>query len=355
MRTAPCLALLVLLALSASPVAADELPYPPGQSIQQLEGLKTVLILPDDLAAEKPASMVVILHGAGGTATGMAGGYVPWAKDNYVVCAPKAKDQTWEPDDLKRTLRICAHLKEVLPIDSKRVHVVGFSNGGWNLHPLAFDDELRPCSATWVAAGFRGGSVPKWAQDGLGAIALAGSEDANAAAARQTVTALDGKVRSVEVQIQQGLGHRYPRELNDYHKWWMDVQDGRIVPGVDRSLVWTEDLEAGIASQAAAKKRGGVLLWLYTQDDATSEVARHIQQRVFFDREIRFLGKQVACVKVDVTEDRALLERFRVKTVPALVVIDKKGKAKKVYEGDFKVSKLARTLRGIAPNRRMPK
>jgi len=260
-----------------------------------------------------------------------------------------------DPDDLERALRICAHLKEVLPIDPKKVHVVGFSNGGWNLHTLAFDNELRPCSATWVAAGFRGGSVPKWAKDELGALAMAGSEDANCDAAHQTVTMLEGKVRSVEVQIQQGLGHKYPRELVDYHKWWMDVQDGRIVPGVDRSLEWSDDLEAGIASQAEVKKRGGVLLWLYTQDDARNETARHIQQTVLFDREIRFLGRQVACVKADVTEDRALLERFRVETVPALVVIDKKGRAKKVYEGDFKVSKLARTLRGVAPNRRMPK
>lgn len=355
MRTAPCLALLVLLAVSPPPAAADELPYPPGQSIQQLEGLKTVLILPDDLAAEKPASMVVILHGAGGTATGMAGGYVPWAKDNYVVCAPKAKDQTWEPDDLKRTLRICAHLKEVLPIDPKKVHVVGFSNGGWNLHPLAFDEELRPCSATWVAAGFSGGQVPKWAKTELGAIAMAGSDDPNCRSARETVTMLQDKVRCVEVQVQQGLGHKYPRELVTYHKWWMDVQDGRLVPGDDRGFEWTEDLDAAIASQAAVKKKGGVLVWLYTQNDAESEVARHLQHTALFDGEVRFLGRQLACVKLDVTEETAVLERLGVKSVPALVVLDKKGKPKKSYEGEFKISKLARTLRGVAPKRTMPK
>ncbi len=350
----PILLFDLLLCLLTSPSAADELPYPPGQSIQQIEGLKTVLVLPDDLDPEKPASLVLILHGAGGTATGMAASFAPWAKDRYVVCAPKAQDMTWEPDDLKRTLRIAAHLEGVLPIDPKKVHVVGFSNGGWNLHPLAFDDDLRPCSATWVAAGFRGGQVPKWAKTGLGALAMAGTEDPNCRSARGTVTVLRDKVRNVEVQVQEGLGHKYPRELVDYHRWWMGVQDGRITPGDDRGFDWTGDLEAAVASQASVKK-GGVLVWLYTQGDAESEVARHIQRTALFDAQVRFLGRQIPCVKLDVTEDKAPVERLGVKTVPALVVLDRKGKVKKRYEGEFKVSKLARTLRGVAPRRTMPK
>jgi dienelactone hydrolase len=353
-RTVPLLALPALLLLAALPSAADELPYPPGQSIQQLEGLKTVLVLPDGLDAAKPASLVVILHGAGGSATGMAGSFAPWAQDGYVVCAPKAADQTWEPDDLKRTLRICAHLKEVLPIDPKKVHVVGFSNGGWNLHPLAFDEDLRPCSATWVAAGFQGGQVPKWAKTELAVLAMAGSDDPNVRAARDTVPVLRDKVRSVEVQVQQGLDHKYPRELVDYHRWWMGVQDGRLTPGDDRGFRWTEDLDAAIATQAGVKK-GGVLVWLYTQHDAESDVARHIQHTALFDAEVRFLAGQIPCVKLDVTEDATVLERLGVKQAPALVVLDKQGKTKKTYEGEFKVSKLARTLRGVAPKRTMPK
>ena len=257
-----------------------------------------------------------------------------------------------------------AHLKEALPIDPKRVHVVGFSNGGWELHPLAFDEELRPCSATWVAAGFRGGQVPKWARTDLGALAMAGSEDPNCDAAKKTVRALRGKVRNVEVRIQQGLGHRYPRELVSYHQWWMGVQDGRVYPGDDRSLEWVDDLDAAIESQEGAK-RGGVLVWLYTEDDDEKPAAKNIQHAAFFDPEVRFLARQIPCVRIDVSEEAepvealdvgtipALLEALGVETVPALVVIDRKGKEKKRYEGDFNVSKLARTLRGVAPKRTM--
>ncbi len=84
----PRAGLLVIL-LAAIPAArADEAPYPPGESTRTLEGLETVLILPRDLTAEKPASLLLILHGAGGTAVGMARSFAAWADDGYVVAAP---------------------------------------------------------------------------------------------------------------------------------------------------------------------------------------------------------------------------------------------------------------------------
>lgn len=151
----------LLLTLGIASAPAGEGTYPEGSSVQEIEGLQVSLVVPRAAEDGAKASLLIVLHGAGGTATGMAGSFAGWAKDGYVVCAPKSKGQVWEKDDLDRALRIAAHVKNVLPIDPDRVHVVGFSNGGWNLHPLAFDDDLHPCSATWMAAGFRGGSVPK--------------------------------------------------------------------------------------------------------------------------------------------------------------------------------------------------
>ena len=331
----------------------DSPPYAPGPSSHEIEGLQTELVVPGEIGAEK-ASLIVVLHGAGGTATGMAGSFAPWAQDGYVVCAPKSRGDVWEVDDLRRVLRIAAHLKEVLPIDPAKIHVVGFSNGGWNLPALAFDDELRPCSATWIAAGYRGGNVPDWAKKGLGAIALAGTEDANLGAARATVPALEGKVRSVEVRTEEGLGHAFPRTLMPYLQWWMGVQEGRLVPGEDLSFAWTEDLDAAIAALAGAKK-GGVFVWLYTAEDAAKDEARAIQHEVFFDPEVRFLGGQLACVKLDAAGQAERREAWRVKNVPALVVLDKAGKVKKVFDEKIKASKVARTLRGVAPTKRPAK
>ncbi|MFV1959247.1 MAG: hypothetical protein ACC662_07520, partial [Planctomycetota bacterium] len=129
-RALPLLVALALPLLAALPAHADDLPYPAGTSEQQIEGRKTILVLPRELSAKKRASLVVILHGAGGTATGMAGAFAGWAQDGYVVCAPKSKGQVWEQDDLARVLRIAAHLKRVLPIDPAKVRDMAAAHFG---------------------------------------------------------------------------------------------------------------------------------------------------------------------------------------------------------------------------------
>jgi predicted transcriptional regulator len=134
----------------------------------------------------------------------------------------------------------------------------------------------------------------------------------------------------------------------------MGVQDGRVVPGEDLSFEWTTDLEAAKASQADAKK-GGVFVWVYAKDDAETEGGAFVQRELFLDHEIRFLARQIPCVKLDRAEHESAMEALGLKTTPALVVLDRKGKVKKRYEGKIKTSKVARTLRGVVPKRRMPK
>jgi thioredoxin-like negative regulator of GroEL len=80
-----------------------------------------------------------------------------------------------------------------------------------------------------------------------------------------------------------------------------------------------------------------------------------LQNEVFFDPEVRFLGNQLACVKLDVSENADVLTEYKVKSTPALVVLDKTGKAKKTFEGKIKASKVARTLRSVAPQKSPPK
>jgi predicted esterase len=338
------------LLLAALPARAEDPAYPAGRSRPEIEGLRTVLHVPEGLSRERPASLLLMLHGAGGSAEGMADGMGAWVRSGFVVCAPQARDVTWEPADVAAARRIVAHLKKSLPIDPKRVHVLGYSNGGWNLSPLAFDDAIRPCSATWVAAGYNGGQVPRWAKEGLGVIALAGTEDPNVRAAEATVTALDGKVRRVEVRTQQGLGHNWPTALMPYLHWWMGVQEGRFVPGEDLHFEWTQDFDAALASQADAR-RGGVLLYVYGPGDAESEDARAVQNETLFDREVRFLGQQLACVRWAFPGHEERLAGWGVTGTPALLVFDRKGAVTKRFQGAIGARKLASALRAVAPRK----
>jgi len=343
---AACLVLLLL----PLPARADDLPYPPGRSEHVLEGSRTALLVPDGLSARKPASFVLILHGMGDNGPNLINALAPWREEGYVVCAPSAAGQAWAPADLEKAKKIALHVLEVLPIDRDRIHVLGFSNGGWNLAPMAFDDDLRPVSATWVAAGFKGGSVPKWAKKRLGVLALAGTEDGNAQAAAQTVPALRDKVRCVEARFQKGLGHAWPREHDAYLKWWMGAMEGRFVPGVDMNFAWGDDLQAAVAALAGAKK-GGVLVYVFSPEDQDRPEAKALQDEVFMDPLVRHYGGQLQAVKLEPNEETAALGA---KTTPAVVILDVHGKPKKVLEGKIKASSLASALRSVAPNRRRP-
>ena len=82
----------VLLA-GAAPV--EEPVFPAGTSSQTLEGLRCSIVMPEGFDPAKEHSLLVILHGAGGTETGMAGSLADLAARDFVVLAPKSSAQTW--------------------------------------------------------------------------------------------------------------------------------------------------------------------------------------------------------------------------------------------------------------------
>jgi len=337
--------------LWAGAALADELPYPAGRSIQKIEGTETALLIPEDLSAEKPGSFVILLHGAGDNGPNLIGSLHAWMGEGYVVCAPSASGGTWDTTDLAITKRIALHLMKVLPIDRKRVHTIGFSNGGWNLAPIAFDDDLKPCSACWIAAGYNGGKVGRWAKKGLGALALAGADDPNAGAARQTVPALKDKVRSVEVRLQTGLGHKWPREHDKYLFWWAGAMEGRFDPDTDMNFAWGDDLAAAIGA-LADKKRGGIFIYFHAPGDKDKPEARNLQNSVFMDQAVRHFGNQLQAVKLDLGDES---EKYGVKVTPAVAVLKKDGTLKKLLSGKIKARRLASALRSVAPSKKPPK
>ena len=135
-----------------------------------------------------------------------------------------------------------------------------------------------------------------------------------------------------------------------YLQWWMGVQEGRFVPGVDHHFAWTADLDAAIASQAGQKK-GGVLLYVFSPDDAEDPDAKTLQNETLFDRDVRFLGEQIACVRWSLAEHPERLAALGVTEAPAILVLDRKGQVEKRYDGKVTARKLATALRGVAPRK----
>ena len=141
----------------------------------------------------------------------------------------------------------------------------------------------------WIAAGYRGGSVGKWAKKQLGVLALAGADDPNAKAAARTVPALRGKVRCAEARFQKGLGHKWPREHDAYLKWWMGAMEGRFVPGTDMNFKWGDDLDAAV-EKLKGQKKGGIVVYFFAPEDQDKPEAKRLQGEVFMDPLVRHYG-----------------------------------------------------------------
>jgi predicted esterase len=346
--------LVLLLLLAARPGAAEELTVAAGRSSATVDGLVVEFDLPKDLSKSKPGSLLFVLHGAGGSATGMVGLLRGWVSKGYIVAAPKSSGQSWTQPDIQKALGIARRLKRELPIDPRKVHVLGYSAGGWALPALAFDDELHPCSATWVAAGCRGGRVPKWAPSDLGVLALAGAEDPNAPAARETVDLLDGKVRSVEARFESGLGHEWPHTLMPYLAWWTGAMEGRFVPGEDRNFDWGGSIDEAVG-KLADQRRGGVLVYVYRASDRENPLAQRLQNVTLMDRMVRHYGTQLQAVKLEFAAHEATLRALGVEDAPCVLVLNKDGKPKKLVKArSLKARKLAAAFKSVAPNKKPP-
>ncbi len=339
---------LALLALAAAAFAAD---YPAGKSVQTIEGVETALLVPD-ASPRQPASLVILLHGAGDNGPNVINAMVSWCEEGYFVMAPTASAGTWDTSDLAAAKRVALHLLKTCPIDPKRVHTVGFSNGGWMLAGVAFDEDLKPCSATWIAAGFKGGAVGKWAKKGLGALALAGTLDPNADAAAGTVDLLRDKVRCVEVRLQEGLDHAWPHDHDDYMLWWMGVMEGRFEPGKDSNFAWGDDLDVALEG-LKPKRKGGVIVYVWSPEDAAKPEAKELQNEVLMDPLVRHYGSQLAAVKLEVIDPVAT--KLGATASPSVVVLDKDGAVKKLLAGKITAKALASALRSVAPDARPPK
>ncbi len=344
---------LALLAAVALPAAADgDAPFPAGESQQELHGLQWTVVMPERFDPSSEHSLVVVLHGLGGPASGMARSLAFLAPEDYVVVAPKSRGQGWEADDLERVRATLHDLVPQLHVGANRLHGIGFSNGGWNLASVVFDEELRYTSATWVAAGYQGGKPPKYAKKGMGVLALAGSLDGNRKAAEDTPRLLGEDVRSAEVRIEEGIGHEWPKGQMPYYGWWLGVQEGRFVPGVTLAFAWDEAAEA-VPAPSDDGKSGSFVYW-YADADTESADAKAFQNEVLQDPAVRFFGGQCRAAKRERAAHAEEFDALKLAGTPAVVVYDTKGKLKKALAGDVSAKSLAAALRSVAAVKKLP-
>jgi phospholipase/carboxylesterase len=111
------------------------------------------------------AALLVVLHGAGGTADGALDAFrAGWDEPNLVLVAPQAKGQTWSilrsevDDDLESVNQALAAVYERCRIDRSRIGVGGFSDGATYALTLAVSNgDLFPAAIAFSPGGVLGG------------------------------------------------------------------------------------------------------------------------------------------------------------------------------------------------------
>ena len=350
----PAIALAAACLLLAPVANAEDPPFPAGQSEQTYDGMKYYLVMPRDYDPAKEYALLIGLHGMGGDARSVAGGFADLAREGFVVCAPKSTQGGWDQPNVKKSKEILSLLMGKLSIGEKRLHGVAFSQGAGFLSSLVFDPKFNFVSASWSMGGCSGGKVPPRARKEMGAITLVGGQDWARGAAEGTVKMLAKKVRSVECHVQPGIGHEYPSALVAFHRKWLLVMDGRFTPGECATIEFGGGLESAKEEMAAEKK--GALVYVYSAEESEEAETRRVQNEIFFDPMLRHYAGQVARVKADRGKDAAILETLGAKTTPAIAVLKPDGTVSKLFEGKkLKASSIAKALRSVAKDKRPPK
>jgi hypothetical protein len=348
-------AILVLLLAPGSIVTAEDAPYPAGVSNQTHDGMEFTLVLPSDYDGAREHPLLIALHGMSGKGSNMAGMFSPLAREGFVIVGPQSgTGQGWDQPNVKRAKGVLKHLFKTLSIDEKRLHGIAVSQACPLLSSLVFDKQFHFISAGWGMGGCAGGKPPKWARKEMGVITVVGSEDWAFGSAVGSVKMLRKKVRTVECHIQKGLGHEFPSKLTPYLHHWIQVMNGRFVPGECRFLDWTDDPEGAKATMA--EKKTGAFLYFYSGDDAENAEARRVQNDVLFDPLVRHFGRRLVPIKLERKANADLFAALKLKTTPAVVALKPDFSVAKSFEGKaIKASALAKALRGVSRDKSMPK
>src|SRR5579863_3211088 len=120
---------------------------------------------PEKQPEQKHLGLIVWFHGMNGNEDGV-GVAIDGARrvkllDQYVIMGGKSKGAGWAPGDDENVLKWIAWVKETYPIDPRRVHIMGHSNGGTMSERFGWEhQDLFASSSPYAGAGGQVFSVP---------------------------------------------------------------------------------------------------------------------------------------------------------------------------------------------------
>jgi hypothetical protein len=108
---------------------------------------------PAKLPARRHLGLIICFHGLNGNEDSITGFAIDAAArnglaDQYVIAGGKSKGNGWEETDDQHLLPWIAWVKRTYPIDPRRVHLIGMSNGGWMVNRFGWKHQGEIATVT---------------------------------------------------------------------------------------------------------------------------------------------------------------------------------------------------------------
>ena len=362
---------LALVALPGIALAQDPDPAGGGEpageekpEFEELHGLRVDLRLPKGEPPEGGRSLLIFLHSREGSGSEIVEHLAPLVDRGFVVAAPWSTGDNWNDADIEAVENIARDLVARFQVPEDRRHLGGMWYGARHLQRIAFRDDLRFRTCTWVSWSFAGGTTPKWVREHLSGLFLWGEDEGKSRVDRylKGLDLLGEKARTAVGKAEPGLGRNekdepeFPVKLVPFYGYFLECMEGRFTPGRDLSFEWLDSLPEGVAAMKEGKTGGLVYVHDPAGDAPTMERTKTLQNEIFFDRIVRHFAGQLVPVRLEKAAAKELLEKEKVKELPALLVFKKGGKeVLRVLSGEIDVKKLVPVLRAASPDPDLPK
>src|SRR5688500_10660366 len=112
---------------------------------------------PSKLPERRHLGLIVCFHGLNGNEDSITGFAIEMASrnglaDEYVIAGGKSKGNGWAETDDADLLAWIAWVKRTYPIDPRRVHFIGMSNGGWMVNRFGWKRQGEVATVTAYCA-----------------------------------------------------------------------------------------------------------------------------------------------------------------------------------------------------------